>query len=177
MVPGGDDAGVCLMNGRIYYSCFFGRIPKLSSGRPGPQGITAAIGARDGRDPLDDHQVFGPRRLDDLGLETGVFTWAGTTPLPGSGDCHVWCLDAKDGALVWQSEPVALAIHVVTIRPAVLFVHAQYQKSYVLDLATGKVLAVLDNEYKCTRLTLSGSTLIGTAMDVYDFADVEHVIC
>ncbi len=55
----------------------------------------------------------------------------------------MWCLDAKDGALVWQSQPIALAIHVPTLGPRFIFVHAQYKDSYLLDLATGKVLAVL----------------------------------
>ncbi|MGA2032104.1 MAG: PQQ-binding-like beta-propeller repeat protein [Thermoguttaceae bacterium] len=171
---GGDDAGVCLMNGRLYYSCFFGHTPRSPSGLPGSQGITAAIEPETGR-ILWLTTNYSVRGGSTISAKDGRLYLGGYNPLPGAKDCHVWCLDAKDGALVWQSEPVALAIHVPTIGPHFIFVHAQYKKSYLLDLATGKILAILDNEYKCTRLTLSGSTLIGTAMDVYDVSDIRHV--
>ena len=46
---GGDEAGVCLMNGRLYYSCFFGHSARLPSGAAGPQGITAALEPETGK--------------------------------------------------------------------------------------------------------------------------------
>ena len=150
---GGDDAGICLMDGRLYYSCFFGHSAQLRSGQPGPQGITAAIEPETGKIDLAYDEVLGPRRRDDLGQ--------GRPALPGriqsaarQPACHVWCLDAKDGSLVWQSEPLVEAIHVVTIGPQSLFVHAQYKDSYLLDKETGKILATLAHGYKCTRFTL-----------------------
>jgi len=78
---GGDDAGICLLDGRLYYSCFFGASARLRSGLPGPQGITAAIAPQ-----------------------------------------------------------------------------------------TGKIRGTLAHGYKCTRLSLSGSCLLGPAMDVYELS-------
>ena len=41
-----------------------------------------------------------------------------------------------------------------TIGPQFIFVHAQYKNAYLLDKATGKILATLAKDYKCTRFTL-----------------------
>jgi outer membrane protein assembly factor BamB len=40
---GGDEAGICLMDNTIYYSCFFGFNAIIRKGLWGPEGITAAI--------------------------------------------------------------------------------------------------------------------------------------
>lgn len=45
---GGDDAGLCLMDGKLYYSCFFGYAAKRR-GLPGPKGVTAAMDPESGR--------------------------------------------------------------------------------------------------------------------------------
>ena len=126
--------GICLMDGRLYYSCFFGYSAKLPSGLPGPQGITAAIEPETGKIVWLTTK-YSVRGGCTISAKDGRLYLGGYNPLAGSQNCHVWCLDAKDGSLVWQSEPLRGAIHVATIGPQFIFVHAQYKDGYLLDKA------------------------------------------
>jgi outer membrane protein assembly factor BamB len=166
---GGNDAGVCLMDGVLYYSCFFGYAPKTSSGLPRANGITAAI------DPANGEIIW---------LTTRYSVTAGTTISAKNGrlylgghnklneqteDRYVWCLDARDGSLIWRSEPLAKAVNVVTIGKNILFAHGSSRNpSYLIDKDTGKILLVFDEGYACTRFTLSGPYLLGANMDIID---------
>jgi hypothetical protein len=91
------------------------------------------------------------------------------------GNSFVWCVDARDGSMIWKSEPVREAIHVTTIGPRFLFVHAQYQNGFLLDKDTGKILTTLTQGYKCTRFTLSEPYLLGSNMDIYDLSDINNI--
>ncbi len=88
---------------------------------------------------------------------------------------RVWCLDARDGSLVWESEPLDRVIHVITIGDRFLFTHAQYENGYRIDKQTGKILRTLTNGYKCTRFTFSKPYLLGANMDVHDLSDPENI--
>ncbi|MCU0918631.1 MAG: PQQ-binding-like beta-propeller repeat protein, partial [Planctomycetes bacterium] len=46
---GGNDTGLCLMDGTLYYSTFFGYAAKNKDGKPKAQGLTAALDPRTGR--------------------------------------------------------------------------------------------------------------------------------
>jgi hypothetical protein len=96
---------------------------------------------------------------------------------PVDGDVNrVWCLDARDGSLIWQSDPVEGAIHVITVGDRFLFTHAQYKNSYLLDKDTGGLLSTLAKGYRCTRFTLSEPYLIGSNMDLYDLSAENRLI-
>jgi len=99
----------------------------------------------------------------------------GYNPVPGTDHRFVWCLDARDGSMVWQSEPLQEAIQVVTVGSRFLFVHAQYKNGYLLDKETGRVLTQLTEGYKCTRFTLSEPYLLGSNLDVIDLSDPHNV--
>jgi outer membrane protein assembly factor BamB len=163
---GGDEAGVCLMDGKIYYSCFFGR--RIT--HPGAKGLTAAIEPETGKVIwlTTEHSIYGGCTIS---AADGRLYLGGYNPLAGTEGRHIWCLDAKDGSLVWQSEPLREAIHVATIGPDFIFVHAQYKNGYLLDKATGKIKATLTEGYKCSRFTLCGSHLLGPAMDIVDVSN------
>jgi len=171
---GGDEAGVCLMDGWLYYSCFFGHSAKLPSGAAGPQGITAALEPETGK-VLWLTTKYSVRGGCTISAQDGRLYLGGYNPLSGTQNRHVWCLDAKDGSLIWQSEPLLEAIHVATIGPQFIFIHAQYKNAYLLDKATGKIRATLARDYKCTRFTMSGSCLLGPSMDVYDLSDIRDI--
>ena len=83
-------------------------------------------------------------------------------------DRHVWCLDAKDGTLIWQSEPLLGATNNVTVGPGFVFTHPYGRNSYVIDKATGKILSTLPMRYACTRFTLSVPYALGANMDMID---------
>ena len=65
--PAATKPGMCLMDGRLYYSCYFGRKAQSSDGSPGPHGVTAALEPADRQDSLAHDEVFAPRRLHDFG--------------------------------------------------------------------------------------------------------------
>src|SRR5690606_8288145 len=79
--------------------------------------------------------------------------------------------DAKSGELVWQSDPLTRAIHVVTIGSRFLFTHSQYKNAYLLGPSDGGLLKELLHGYNCTRFTLSGPYILGANMDVWDTTD------
>jgi outer membrane protein assembly factor BamB len=82
--------------------------------------------------------------------------------------CGVWCLDAADGSLIWESDPLEGSIHVVSIGETFVFAHVQYGKGYVLDRRTGRIRSTLRDRYYCTRFTLSEPYLVGPNMDLID---------
>lgn len=163
---GGDDAGVCLMDGTLYYSCYFGG--------DGPLGVTAAIEPETGRVlwATTDYAVHAGCTISG---SQGRLYLGGYNPVEGKTN-RVWCLDAKDGSLVWKSEPLSRAIHVVTIGEQLLFTHSQYRNGFAIDKETGKILNDgLTKGYRCTRFTLSEPYLVGPNLDLFDLSDIENV--
>ena len=162
------------MDDKVYYSCYFGTQAKRPDGSPGPHGVTAALDPQSGKIlwHTTKYSVHGGCTISG---KDGRLYLGGYNPLEGSQDRHVWCLDARDGSLVWQSEPLIGAIHVATIGPKFIFVHAQYKNGYLLDKDSGKILARLTEGYKCSRFTLAGSCLLGPAMDVIDVSNIGSI--
>jgi len=170
---GGDDAGVCLMEGTLYYSCYFGYSAKTKRGMPSAKGLTAAL------DPLTGRVIWLTTRYFihggcTISAENGRLYLGGYNKLE-AGESLVWCIDARDGSLIWKSDPVREAIQVVTIGPRFLFVHAQYRNGFLLDKDTGKILKTLTQGYKCTRFTLSEPYLFGSNMDIYDVSNINDI--
>jgi len=155
---GGDDAGICLANGSLFYSCYFGNKKNL--------GVTAALDPRTGstRWLTTDYSVHAGCAPS---VAKNRLYLGGYNPVKGEKN-YVWCLDAATGQLVWKSDPVQRAIHVVTIAGDKLFTHAQYQNGYLLDAKTGHKLCDLTHGYRCTRFTMDGNYLLGPNMDMID---------
>ena len=170
---GGDDAGVCLMDGTLYYSCYFGHSAKSRRGLPSAKGLTAAIEPQTGQVIWLTTKYFVHGGCTISG-ENGRLYLGGYNKLE-DGNSFVWCIDARDGSMIWKSEPVREAIQVVTIGPRFLFVHAQYRNGYLLEKDTGKIMTTLTQGYKCTRFTFSEPYLLGSNMDVYDLSDLNKV--
>ena len=170
---GGDDAGLCLMDGTLYYSCYFGHSAQNRRGIPSAKGLTAAIEPQTGRVIwlTDRYFIHGGCTISG---EEGRLYLGGYNKLEG-GNSFVWCIDAQDGSMIWKSEPVREAIQVVTIGPEFLFVHAQYRNGFLLAKDTGKILTTLTQGYKCTRFTFSKPYLLGSNMDVHDLSDVNNI--
>jgi outer membrane protein assembly factor BamB len=166
--PGGDDAGMCLLDGTLYYSCYFGG--------KGPLGITAAIEPKTGR-ILWKTTAYAVHAGCTISGEDGRLYLGGYNPVEGKVN-RVWCLDARDGSLVWKSDPVSRAIHVITIGERFLFTHAQYEHGYLLDKENGKIRSTLVPGYRCTRFTLSEPYLLGPNLTLFDLTrDARPVHC
>ena len=172
---GGDDGGVCLTDGVLYYSCFLGYAAKRR-GEPGPHGITAAMDPATGRVRwlTTKHSVTAGTTISAAGGR--LYLGGYNAPDSKSGPRHVWCLDARDGSLVWQSEPVEKAINVVTVGREILFAFAYGNDGYLIDKATGKILSKFNHGYACTRFTLSGRYLLGANMDLIDTAAANRIV-
>jgi outer membrane protein assembly factor BamB len=170
---GGDDAGLCLMDGTLYYSCYFGLAARDKRDMPSARGLTAALDPRTGRVLWQTTEAFIHGGCTLCGLD-GRFYLGGYNKLEG-GNSLVWCVDARNGSVIWKSEPVREAIQVVTIGSKFLFVHAQYQNGFLLDKQTGKILTTLTKGYKCSRFTLSEPYLLGPNLDVYDLSDIHNI--
>jgi outer membrane protein assembly factor BamB len=170
---GGDDAGVCLMDGTLYYSCYFGYSATSKRGLPSAKGLTAAINPETGQVLWLTTRYFIHGGCTICGQDGRLYL-GGYNKLQG-GNSLVWCIDAKTGSLIWESDPVREAIHVVTVAPKFLFVHAQYKNSFLLDKHTGKILQTLSQGYKCTRFTFSQPYLLGSNMDIYDLSNAADI--
>jgi outer membrane protein assembly factor BamB len=169
---GGDEGGLCLLDGTLYYSCFFGTKPERD-GKPAAQGITAALDPATGKIlwQSTDYSVrggFAPSAKD------GRLYLSGSGGVGSAEQRHVWCLNARDGTLQWTSDPLLRVLQVTTVGSKFLYVHAQYEQGYFLDKATGKIVSLLKTPYKCTRFTLSEPYLLGPNLDILDASDPKN---
>jgi len=167
---GGDEAGLCLMDGRLYYSSYFGYAAQRR-GRPGPKGVTAALEPSTGKVLWSTTNYSGHGGCTISGADGRLYLGGYNRAEADSRGRYVWCLSAKDGSLIWRSDPLLVAIHVVTVGPRFLFVHAQNRNGYLIDKATGKVLtSKVSQTYQCTRFTMAEPYLLGCSMDVHDLS-------
>jgi hypothetical protein len=83
-------------------------------------------------------------------------------------DRYVWCLDARDGSLIWQSDPLVKAINVVTVAERFIFAFAYGGNGYLIDKGTGKIRTAFKRPYACTRFSFSEPYLVGANMDLID---------
>jgi len=168
---GGDDAGLCLMNDTLYYSCFFGYAARDRKGQPAPHGLTAALDPATGAVKwlTTEHSVTAGCTLS--GAEGRLYLGGYNQPHAQTTNRYVTCLDARDGSLVWQSEPVTKAINVVTIGPKLLFAFAYGGNAYAIDKGTGKILFQFNHGYACTRFTFSAPYLLGSNTDLIELRE------
>ena len=166
---GGDDAGMCLMDGKLYYSCYFGGSAKTEKSGEGSSGITAAIEPASGK-VIWLTGKYAVHAGCTVSGKDGRLYMGGYNPVDGDKN-RVWCLSAKDGSLVWKSDPVMGAIHVITIGEKNLFTHAQYRTGYLIDKDTGKITDTLAKGYHCTRFNMSGPYLLSANMEIRDLSD------
>ena len=148
------------MDGTLYYSCYFGAKE--------PSGVTAAIEPATGRARWLTTKYAVHAGCTVAGRDGRLYL-GGYNPVEEKVN-RIWCVTSADGSLVWKSDPVARAIHSVTIRDDTLFTHAQYTESYLLDRPTGKIRATYGKGYRCTRFTVSEPYILGANMDIYDLS-------
>ncbi len=176
---GGNDCGLALMDGALYYSTFFGYQASQRRRRGIPDGINGLTTSLD------------PATGDVNWLTTKHHVTAGCTvtakderlylggynpAVDGTEDRFIWCLNAKDGALVWQSDPVASAVNVVTVGEKFIFSNAIRAQCHVFDKATGKIIYRFGLDYNCTRFTLSEPYLMGPNMDMLDLSNGHKLV-
>ncbi|MFZ9092432.1 MAG: PQQ-binding-like beta-propeller repeat protein, partial [Planctomycetaceae bacterium] len=124
---GGNDCGLCLLDGQLFYSTFFGYSASQKQRRGLPaenNGLTACLDPQTGRTRwlTTDYHVTAKCTLSarDGQLYIGGFNPA----TEGTQDRYVWCLNADDGKLVWRSDPITSALNVVTVGRDFIFSNA-----------------------------------------------------
>lgn len=170
---GGNDCGLCLLEGRLYYSTFFGyaRSAKAARGLPAEaNGLTACLDPSAGKVLWLTTKYFVTAKCTVSGREGRLYLGGNNPAHEGTKERFVWCLDVRDGSLIWQSEPVTSALNVVSVGEKFLFSNALRGNGNVFDRETGKIAGRFNHNYACTRFTLSGPYLLGANMDLLDLS-------
>ncbi|HUT11343.1 MAG TPA: PQQ-binding-like beta-propeller repeat protein [Thermoguttaceae bacterium] len=172
---GGNDSGLCLMDGRLYYSTFFGYAARRGD-EPGPKGLTAALDPATGKVLWSTTDYYVTAGCTISGRDGRLYLGGYNRPDETTEDRFVWCLDARDGSLVWRSEPLASAVNVISVGREHLFTNASGKDGYVLDRQTGKIVSRFNFGYACTRFALSEPYAMGANMDLIDLSDGNKLV-
>ncbi|MHB8900974.1 MAG: outer membrane protein assembly factor BamB family protein, partial [Thermoguttaceae bacterium] len=167
---GGNDCGLCLMDGRLYYSTFFGYAARRGE-EPSATGLTAALDPATGSVLWQTTKYHVTAGCTISGKDGRLYLGGYNKPNQLTENRYVWCLDARDGSLVWQSEPVGSAVNVISLGDRFVFTNASGKDGHVLDRETGKIVSRFNLGYACTRFTLSEPFVLGANMDLIDLSN------
>ena len=174
---GGNDYGLCLMGETLYYSTFFGYAPRrfgqaapVQPAQPPPNGLTVAIEPQTGKILWRTTAYSTTAGCALAGRDGRLYLGGYNRPNEQTKDRYVHCLDARDGSLVWRSDPLSTIPNVVTVGEKHVFTNAYCKDGCVLDKQTGKIVSRFNYGYACTRFTLSEPYLLGTNMDMIDLS-------
>lgn len=170
---GGNDCGICVLDGRLYYSTFFGYASSQRARRGLPEannGMTACLDPATGKVIWVTTRYFVTAKCTLSARAGRIYIGGNNQAHEGTKDRFVWCLDAKDGSLIWQSDPVTSALNVVTVGEKYIFSNALRGKGNVFDRQTGKVVSSVGHNYACCRFTLSEPYVLGANMDMIDLS-------
>jgi outer membrane protein assembly factor BamB len=176
---GGNDCGICVMDGKLYYSTFFGYAAGLrkQKGQPADvNGLTACLDPETGKVLWMTTQYYVTSKCTLTGRDGRLYIGGNNRAREGTDDRFIWCLDAKDGSLLWQSDPVTSALNVVTVGGRYVFSMALRGNGHVIDGKTGKVTAKITHNYACCRFTMSEPYLLGANMDLVDLSDGNKLV-
>jgi outer membrane protein assembly factor BamB len=176
---GGNDCGICLLDGKLFYSTFFGYSASHRARRglpPENNGMTACLNPQTGDVIWKTNKYFVTAKCTLTGKDGRIYIGGFNPAREETKDRFVWCLDAKDGSLVWQSDVVTSALNVVTVGDEFIFSNALRGRGNVFDRQTGKVVGGVDHNYACCRFTMSGSYILGANMDMIDLASGSKLV-
>jgi outer membrane protein assembly factor BamB len=170
---GGNDTGLCVLDGKLYYSNFFGYAAKLRKARglpEGPNGITMCLEPASGEIVWKTTEYYVTAGCALTGKDGRLYLGGWNPRDEATKDRYLFCLSAKDGSLVWKSDPVKSAVNVITVGDKYIFSNASGGDGSLFDRETGKITARFNNGYACTRFTVSEPFLLGTNMDMLDLS-------
>jgi outer membrane protein assembly factor BamB len=171
---GGNDCGICILDGKLFYSTFFGYASSLRMRRGLPEknnGLTACLDPATGEVEWLTTDYYVTSKCTLSARDGRIFIGGFNRATEGTDDRFVWCLDAKDGSLVWKSDAVTSALNVVTVGKTFIFSNALRGKGNIFDHKTGKVTGSIGHNYACCRFTLSEPYVLGANMDMIDLSD------
>lgn len=176
---GGNDCGICLLDGKLFYSTFFGysASQRVRRGLPAENnGLTACLDPETGKVNWLSTKYYVTAKCT-LSARGGRIYIGGYNPaVETTKDRFVWCLDAKDGSLIWKSEAVTSALNVVSVGEQFIFSNALRGRGNVFDRETGKVVGGVGHNYACCRFTLSEPYILGANMDMIDLSQDSKLV-
>ncbi len=170
---GGNDCGISIFDGKLYYSVFFGYATSQKKRRglsTENNGLTACIDPRTGEVLWLTTDYYLTSKCTLSARDGSLYIGGYNRAREGTDDRFVWRLDARTGELIWKSEPVTSALNVVTVGEKYIFSNALRGKGNVFDRETGKVAASIGHNYACCRFTLSEPYVLGANMDMIDLS-------
>ncbi len=170
---GGNDCGIAILDGKLFYSVFFGYAQSQRQRRGLPaenNGLTACLDPATGEVIWLTTDYYVTSKCTLSARDGRIFIGGFNRASEGTDDRFVWCLDSKDGSLVWRSDPVTSALNVVTVGEQFIFSNALRGKGNIFDHQTGKVTGSIGHNYACCRFTLSEPYVLGANMDMIDLS-------
>ena len=176
---GGNDCGICVMDGKLYYSTFFGYSASQRARRGLPvenNGLTACLDPQTGELLWKTNEYYVTAKCTLSARDGKLFLGGNNRPNESTQDRFVWCLDAKDGSLIWKSDPITSALNVVSVGEQFIFSNSLRGRGNVFERTSGKVVGGVDHNYACCRFTLSEPFILGANMDMIDLSQNSKLV-
>ena len=170
---GGNDCGICVLDGKLYYSVFFGYDAETKRRRGLPvenNGLTCCIDPQTGKILWQTNEYYVTAKCTLSARDGKLYIGGYNKANAGTEDRHVWCLDANTGKLIWKSDAVTSALNVVSVGERFIFSNALRGKGNIFDRETGKVTYSILTNYACCRFTMSEPYVLGANMDMIDLS-------
>jgi outer membrane protein assembly factor BamB len=170
---GGNDCGICVLDGKLYYSVFFGYDSDTKRRRGMPvenNGMTMCIDPATGKVLWQTNEYYVTAKCTLSARDGKLYIGGYNKANAGTDDRYVWCLDATTGKLIWKSDSVTSALNVVSVGEKFIFSNALRGKGNIFDRDTGKVVYSIQTNYACCRFTMSEPYVLGANMDMIDLS-------